>query len=77
MYRWLIEEDLSFREIADRLNEEGVTTDLDRPWKPGTVRTVLSNEMYIGNNVYNRSSFKLKKLHVENFPTWGAQGRRL
>ena len=23
MYRWLIEEDLSFREIADRLNEEG------------------------------------------------------
>ena len=29
MYRLLIEEDLSFREIADRLNEAGVTTDLD------------------------------------------------
>lgn len=68
MYRWLIEEDLSFREIADRLNKEGVTTDLDRPWNSGTVRTVLTNEKYIGNNVYNRSSFKLKKLHVGNPP---------
>jgi DNA invertase Pin-like site-specific DNA recombinase len=68
MYRWLIEEDLSFREIADRLNEEGVTTDLYRPWTSSTVRTVLTNEKFIGNNVYNRSSFKLKKLHVENPP---------
>jgi DNA invertase Pin-like site-specific DNA recombinase len=68
MYRWLIEEDLSFREIADRLNEAGVTTDLEKPWTPSTVRTVLTNEKYIGNNVFNRSSFKLKKLHVDNPP---------
>jgi len=68
MYRWLIEEDLSFREIADCLNEQGVTTALDSPWKSGTVCTVLTNEKYIGNNVYNRSSFKLKKLHVDNPP---------
>ncbi len=46
MYRWLIEEDLSFREIADRLNEAGVATDLDRPWTSGSVRTVLTNEKY-------------------------------
>lgn len=68
MYRWLIEEDLSYREIADRLNDAGVTTDLDKPWTSSTVRTVLTNEKYIGNNVYNRSSFKLKKLHVDNPP---------
>ena len=68
MYRWLIDEDLSFREIADRLNDEGVATDLDRPWTASSVRTVLTNEKYIGNNVFNRSSFKLKKLHVENPP---------
>ena len=68
MYRWLIEEDLSFREIAARLNEAGVTTDLDKSWTPSTVRTVLTNEKYIGNNVFNRSSFKLKKLHVDNPP---------
>jgi DNA invertase Pin-like site-specific DNA recombinase len=68
MYRWLIDDDLSFREIADRLNEDGVMTDRDRPWTPNTVRTVLTNEKYIGNNVFNRSSFKLKKTHVENPP---------
>jgi hypothetical protein len=68
MYRWLIEEDLTFREIADRLNGAGVETDLGRPWTHGAVRTVLTNEKYIGNNVFNRKSFKLKKLHVDNPP---------
>ena len=81
MYRWLIEKDLSFREIADRLNEEGVTTDLDRPWSSGTVRTVLTvltNEKYIGNSVYNQSSFKLKKLHMDKPPdTWVRKKVRL
>jgi hypothetical protein len=29
---------------------------------------VLTNEKYIGNNVYNRISFKLKKHRVVNTP---------
>ena len=44
MYRWLIEDDLSFREIADRLNGAGIVTDFDRAWTPSSVRTVLCNE---------------------------------
>ena len=32
------------------------------------MREVLINEKYIGNNVYNRRSFKLKKLRVVNGP---------
>jgi len=68
MYRWLIEEDLTFAEIAERLNLAGVMSDLDRPWSSSAVRTVLTNEKYIGNNVFNRSSFKLKKTHVDNPP---------
>jgi len=68
MFRWLIVEDLTFVEIAKNLNEAGVTTETDRPWTSGTVRTVLTNEKYIGNNVYNRRSFKLKKLQVDNPP---------
>lgn len=68
MYRWLIDEDLSFAEIAERLNEAGVATDLNRPWTFTSVRTVLTGEKYIGNNVYNRQSFKLKRQHVENPP---------
>ena len=55
-------------EIAAILNAQGIVTDLGRAWNRGTVRQVLTNEKYIGNNVYNRTSFKLKKLHVQNAP---------
>lgn len=43
-----------------------VRTNLDREWTRATVREVLTNEKYIGNNVYNRVSFKLKKMRVVN-----------
>ena len=55
-------------EIAAQLNARGLVTDLGRPWTRGTVNQVLTNEKYIGNNVYNRTSFKLKKKHVHNAP---------
>jgi DNA invertase Pin-like site-specific DNA recombinase len=55
-------------EIAADLNDRGLVTDLGRPWGRGTVHQLLTNEKYIGNNVYNRTSFKLKKKHVENSP---------
>jgi hypothetical protein len=42
--------------IARRLNEEGVRTDLGRPWTRGTVHQVLTNEKYIGANVYRRAA---------------------
>ena len=44
------------------------TTDLGRPWTRGTVHQVLTNEKYVGNNVWNRISFKLKKKRVRNTP---------
>ena len=69
MFRWLIDEDLSIAEIAGRLNGMGVCTDLDAPWSYSTVRQVLTNEKYIGTNVYNRRSFKLKKVRVKNPPS--------
>lgn len=55
-------------EIASILNERGVATDLGRQWTRGTVHQVLINEKYIGNNVWNRGSFKLKKKRVRNSP---------
>jgi DNA invertase Pin-like site-specific DNA recombinase len=55
-------------EIAAALNDQGLVTDLGRPWTRGTVNQLLTNEKYIGNNVYNRTSFKLKKKHVGNPP---------
>jgi DNA invertase Pin-like site-specific DNA recombinase len=55
-------------EIAVELNAENILTDLDRAWTRATVHQVLTNEKYIGNNVYHRTSFKLKRKHVNNPP---------
>lgn len=68
IYRWFVEDALFESEIAERLNAKGIQTDLGRDWTRATVRQVLSNEKYIGNNVYNRRSFKLKKVRVVNQP---------
>lgn len=71
IYRSFTIDGKSEREIATELNERRIPTDLDRPWTRATVHQVLINEKYIGNNVWNRSSFKLKKKHVRNSPdTW-------
>jgi DNA invertase Pin-like site-specific DNA recombinase len=54
------------REIADLLNARGVRADMDRSWTPFAVQGLLVNPKYIGANVYNRRSFKLKKKRVDN-----------
>ncbi|MCL6468914.1 MAG: recombinase family protein, partial [Ralstonia sp.] len=68
IYRWFDDDNLNESEIAERLNTQGIRTDLGRDWTRATVREVLSNEKYIGNNVYNRRSFKIKKHRVVNNP---------
>jgi DNA invertase Pin-like site-specific DNA recombinase len=68
IYRLFVETGANEREIAARLNAEGVVTDLGRPWTRGTVHQVLTNEKYVGDNVFNRVSFKLKKRRVRNPP---------
>lgn len=68
IYRAFVEEGKPEREIAELLNARGVTTDLERPWTRGTVHQVLINEKYVGNNVWNRVSFKLKRKRVWNSP---------
>ena len=68
IYRWFVADNLTELDIAERLNIQGTRTDLGRSWTRATVREVLSNEKYIGNNVYNRRSFKLKKHRVVNRP---------
>lgn len=68
IYNWFIDESLNEYEIVARLNGMRVRTDLDREWTRATVKEVLTNEKYIGNNVYNRVSFKLKRMRVMNSP---------
>ncbi len=66
IYQWFIDHSISTSEIAGRLNGMKVKTDLGREWTRATVQEILTNEKYIGNNVYNRISFKLKKTRVAN-----------
>ncbi len=66
IYQAFIGEGKSESDIAKLLNERGVVTDFGRAWNRATVHQVLTNEKYIGNNVYHRTSFKLKLKHVVN-----------
>ena len=66
LYRMFVLQRRSESEIAAALNAEGVLTDLERPWTRGVVHQVLTNEKYVGNNVFNRVSFKLKKKRTVN-----------
>jgi DNA invertase Pin-like site-specific DNA recombinase len=68
IYRLFVEEGRSEGEIADWLNANGVLNARLAPWSRATVHQVLINEKYIGNNVWNHKSFKLKQKHVENPP---------
>lgn len=68
VYRAFVHEGQTEAQIADGLNRRGIRTDLDRPWTRGTVHQVLINEKYVGDNVWNRQSFKLKKKRVRNDP---------
>ena len=68
MYQAFTREGMQESKIAAILNQRVILTDLDRQWTRGTVHEVLTNEKYIGNNVFNRTSFKLKKRRVENSP---------
>ena len=66
IYRMFVEDGSTERHIAEALNAEGQLTDLRRPWTRVSVHQILTNEKYIGNNVYNKISFKLKRQRVVN-----------
>lgn len=68
IYQAFVHQGRSESEIAANLNEQGIPTDLGRPWTRGTVHQLLINEKYAGDNVWNRRSFKLKKKRVRNEP---------
>lgn len=68
MYEAFVREGKTESEIAESLNARHILTDLSRPWTRASVRQVLSNEKYIGGNIFNRHSFKLKQKRVNNPP---------
>lgn len=68
IYRLFVHEGYTERQIADELNGAGIFGELSRNWSRGMIHQMLTNEKYVGNNVFNRVSFKLKKKRVRNPP---------
>jgi DNA invertase Pin-like site-specific DNA recombinase len=54
--------------IARLLNKEQVPSHRGTPWSEAMIRNILNNEIYIGNSVYNRKSFRLKQVMKKNPP---------
>jgi hypothetical protein len=68
IYRAFIEDRRNEREIADDLNRGEILSERGGKWSRALVHQILTNEKYIGNNIFNRVSFKLKKKRVKNTP---------
>ena len=68
IYALFVSDQRSEAEIAAILNSENIATDLGRTWTRGTVHEVLTNEKYVGHNVFNRVSCKLATPRIANPP---------
>jgi DNA invertase Pin-like site-specific DNA recombinase len=54
--------------IAKALNAEGLTNQFGRPWGTKAIRTVLTNEKYIGNNTFGHLTKRLGGKATRNPP---------
>lgn len=68
MFRAFAVEGKNEVEIAKELNEEGSVNHYGRAWNRNTISKMLCNEKYMGHNVYNRTSCKLKSKATKNPP---------
>lgn len=66
VYNLFTERNETIKQIAVHLNANGHTTVAGRPWSSMSVRELLTNEKYIGNSVYNRTSKKLGRRWERN-----------
>jgi DNA invertase Pin-like site-specific DNA recombinase len=68
MYAMFVQAGKNEHHIAKELNDRGLKNHLGNIWKAHNVRHILQSEKYIGNLVWNRKSFKLRKTVVRNKP---------
>jgi site-specific DNA recombinase len=54
MYRWVLDEGLSARQVAKRLNALGIRPRRAKIWVAGTVHVMLTNAAYTGMAVYGK-----------------------
>ena len=66
MYTMFVQNGKNEYHIAKDLNDRDLRNHLGNIWKAHNVRHILQSEKYIGNLVWNRKSFKLRKTVVRN-----------
>jgi len=66
IYELFVDHGKTEREISEALNDRGLLGEYERPWTRSTVHQILTNPKYIGANIYNRRSFKLKHKRINN-----------
>lgn len=54
IYSYAVNQGMGFQKIANTLNENGVPAPILEKWKNGTVRSILTNPIYMGYVSYNR-----------------------
>lgn len=69
IYDRFIDEKYSLCRIARELNDRGIPNVAHRRWNDVSVRKVLSNEKYIGNLIFNKTSRKLETPSRKNART--------
>ncbi|MBL5899307.1 recombinase family protein [Lelliottia amnigena] len=52
--------------ITEKLNEQNIAAENGSYWTRGKIHQILTNEKYIGNNIYNKTSSKLKSKSIKN-----------
>lgn len=68
IFSMFVRERRNERQITDALNARGLDNGLGRKWDHNVIGRMLRNEKYVGNLIWNRSSFKLQQVHVKNDP---------
>ncbi|EIM6675115.1 recombinase family protein [Salmonella enterica] len=66
IYDLFIENNVPEFIIAERLNEQNIPAENGTLWTRAKIHQILTNEKYIGNNIYNKTSSKLKSRLVKN-----------
>jgi DNA invertase Pin-like site-specific DNA recombinase len=68
IFRLLTKDGLRVGQISTQLNREGIPSPMGVKWGRKTIMTLLMNERYIGNSVYNKTTCTLRKRPVQNPP---------
>ncbi|HHC3348973.1 TPA: recombinase family protein [Klebsiella pneumoniae] len=66
IYDLFIDDNMPEFIIAERLNEQNIPAENGTLWTRAKIHQILTNEKYIGNNIYNKTSSKLKSRLVKN-----------